>query len=167
MAGILPSGNGGAERPPCPWFLQNPTQFQDLQVLWWGEIKLISHNRLEVPMTFFFSSVQFSSVQSLSCVWLFATPWTAVRQAFLSITNFWSLFKLIFTMLMMPSDHLILCCPHFLLPSIIPSIRVFSNESVLHMRWPKYWGFSFSITPSNEHLGLISFRMDCLDPLAV
>ena len=101
-----------------------------------------------------------SSVQSLSCVQLFATPWTAACQASLSITNSWSLLKLISIELVMPSNHLILCCPLLLLPSIFPSIRVFSSESVLHIRWPKYWCFSFSISPSNEYSGLISFRID-------
>ena len=109
----------------------------------------------------------FSSVQSLSCVQLFATPWTTARQASLSITNSESLPKLMPTESVMPSNHLILCHPLLLLPSIFPSIRVFSNESTLRMRWPKYWSFSFSISPSNEHPGLISFRMDCLDLLAV
>ena len=103
----------------------------------------------------------FSSVQSLSCVWLFATPWTAARQASLSITNSRSLLKLMSIELVMPSNHLILCCPLLLLPSIFPSIRVFSNELALGIRWPKYWSFSFNISPSNEHPGLISFRMDC------
>ena len=100
-------------------------------------------------------------------VQLFVTPWTAARQASLSITNSQSLPKLISIESVMPSNHLILCRPLLLPPSIIPSIRVFSNESVLCMRWPKYWSFSFSITPSNEHPGLISFRMDWLDLLAV
>ena len=109
----------------------------------------------------------FSSVQSLSCVWLFRTPWIAARQASLSITNSRSLLKLMSIEWVMPSSHLILCCPLLLLPPIPPSIRVFSNESILHMRWPKYWSFSFSISPSNEHPGLISFRMDWLDLLAV
>ena len=106
------------------------------------------------------------SVQSLSRVWLSATPWTAARQVFLSITNSQSLLKLISIMWVMPSNHFILCHPLLLLPSIFPSIRVFSNESALHIRWPKYWSFSFSISPSKEHLGLI-FRMDWLDLLAV
>ena len=109
--------------------------------------------------------IQFSSVQSLSRVQLFATLWIAARQASLSITNTRSLLKLISIELVMPSSHLILCRPLLLLPPIPPSIRVFSNESVLHMRWPEYWSFSFSISPSNEHLGLISFRMDWLDLL--
>ena len=92
-----------------------------------------------------------SSVQSLSCVRLFATPWTAAHQASLSITNSWSLLKLMFIKSVMPSNHLILCRPLLLLPSIFHSIRVFSSESVLHIRWPKYWSFSFSISPSSEH----------------
>ena len=108
-----------------------------------------------------------SSVQSLSGVWLFVTPWTAAYQASLSITNSWSLLKLMSIELVMPSNHLILCYPLLLLPSIIPSTRVFSNELVLCMRWPEYWSFSFSISPSNEHPGLISFRMNWLDLLAV
>ena len=113
-----------------------------------------------------FSSIclfQFSSVQSLSRVWLFETPWTAARQASLSITNSLSLLKLRSIELVMPSNHLILCHPLLLLPPIPPSIRVFSNESTLRMRWPEYWSFSFHISPSNEHTGLTSFRMDCLD----
>ena len=114
---------------------------------------------------FFFLIFQFSSVQLLSHVRLFATPWIAARQASLSITNSWSLPKLIKSV--MPSSRLILCHPLLLLPPIPPSIRVFSNESALHMRWPKYWSFSLSISPSKEHPGLISFRMDWLDLLAV
>ena len=111
--------------------------------------------------------VQFTSVQCLSCVQQFAPSWTAARQASQSITKFWSLFKLMSVESVMPSNHLILCHPLFLLPWIIPSIRVFSNESVLCIRWPKDWSFSFSISPSNEYSGLISFRMDWLDLLAV
>ena len=107
------------------------------------------------------------SVQSLSRVQLFATPWTAVRQASLSITNSQSSLKLMSIESVMPSNHLILCHPLLLPPSILPSIRVFSNESVLHIRWPKYWSFSFSISPSNEYSGLISFRIDWLDLHAV
>ena len=112
-------------------------------------------------------NVQFSSVQSLSHVQLFVTSWTIARQASLSITNSWSLFKLIFIESVMPSNHLILCCPLLLLPSIFPSIRVFSNEWAFRIRWPNYWSFSFDISPSNEHPGLISFRMDWLDLFAV
>ena len=110
-----------------------------------------------------FLMIRFSSVQSLSRVRLFVTPWTAARQASLSITNSWSPPK---PMLMMPCNYLILSHPLLLLPSIFPSIRVFSNESALRMRWPEYWSFSSSISPSNEHPGLISFRMDWLDLLA-
>ena len=110
---------------------------------------------------------QFSSVQSLSHVQLFATPWTAARQTSLSITNSRSLLKLMSIESVMPPNHLILCRPLLLLPSIFPSIRVFSNESTLRITWPKYWSFSFSISPSNEYSGLISFRMDWLDLLAV
>ena len=106
-------------------------------------------------------------VQSLSRVPLFATSWTAARQASLSFTISWSLFKFMSTESEMPSNHLILCHPLLLLPSIFPSIRVFSNELALHIRWPKYWSYSFNISPSNEHPGLISFRMDWLDLLAV
>ena len=108
-----------------------------------------------------------SSVQSLSQVWLFETPWITARQASLSITNFQSLLKLMSIQSVMPSNHLILCRPLLLLTSIFPSISVFSNESALHIRWPKYWSFSFSISPSKEHPGLISFRMDWLDLLVV
>ena len=107
--------------------------------------------------------IQFSSVQLLSWVWLFATPWTAALQASLSITNSQSLLRIMSIELVMPSNHLILCKPLLLLPSI----RDFPTESVLHIRWPKYWSFSFSISPSNEYSGLISFRMDWLDLLAV
>ena len=113
----------------------------------------------------FYLKAAFSSVQSLSCVQLFATPRTAAHQASLSITNSQSLLKLLSIESVMPSNHLILCRP-LLLPSIFPSIRVFSSESALRIRWPEYWSFSFSISPSNEHPGLISFRMGCLDLLA-
>ena len=113
-----------------------------------------------------FPLYQFSSVQSLSCVQLFVTPWTAAHQAYLSITNSQSLLKLISIESLMPSN-LIFCCPLLLLPSIFPSTRVFSNESVLHIRWPKHWSFSFSISASNEYSGLIPFRIDWLDLLAV
>ena len=101
-----------------------------------------------------------SSVQSLSHVWLFATPWITAHQASLSITNSRSLFKLMFHQVVMPSNHLILCRPLLLPPSIFPSIRVFSNESALGIRWPKYWSFSFCISPSNDYSGLISFRIE-------
>ena len=110
---------------------------------------------------------QFSSIQSLSLVRLFANPWTAACQASLSVTSSQSLLKLMSIKSVMPSHHLILCQPLLLPPSIFPSIRVFSNESVLCIRWPNYWSFSFNISPSNEYLGLISFRMDWLDLLAI
>ena len=110
--------------------------------------------------------LKFSSVQSLSRVWLFATPWIAAGQASLSITNFRSPPKPMSVESVMPSNHPILCHPLLLLPSIFPSFRVFSNDSALRIRWPKYWSFSFNISPSNEHPGLISFRMDWLDLLA-
>ena len=109
--------------------------------------------------------ISVSSVQSLSCVQLFMTPWTAACQAFLSFTIFWSLLKLRSIELVVPSNHLIFCSPFLFLPSVFPSIRVFSNELALHVRWPKYW--SFSISPSNEYSGLISFRMDWFDLLAI
>ena len=109
----------------------------------------------------------YSSIQLLSRFWLFETPWTAAHQAFLSITNSWSPPKPMSIESVMPSNHLILCHPLLLLPSILPSVRVFSNESALRIRWPKYWSFSFSIIPSNKHPGLISSRMDWLDLLAV
>ena len=111
--------------------------------------------------------MQLNLVQSLCPVWLFVTPWIAACQASLSITNSQSLLKLTSIESVMPSNHLIFCHPLLLPPSVFPSIRVFSNESVLHIRWPKYWSFSFNISPSNEHPGLISFRMDWLDLLVV
>ena len=121
------------------------------------------HHFFSTPLNFF----QFRAVQSLSHVWVFETPWTTAHQASLSITNSQSLLKLMSIELVTPSNHLILYCKRLLLPSIFPSLRVFSNESVLHIRWPKYWSFSFSISPSSEFSGLISFRMDWLDLLAV
>ena len=119
-----------------------------------------------IKIFLFWWNIQFS-VQSLSYVQLFATPWIAALQASLSITNSRSSIRLMSIDLVIPSSHLILCCPLFLLPPIPPSIRVFSNESTLCIRWPKYWSFSFSIIPSKEIPGLISFRMDWLDLLAV
>ena len=124
----------------------------------------------QIIIIWFFPSmicIQFSSVQLLSHVQLFATPWIAAHQASLSITSSRSLLKLMSIESVMPSSHFILCHPLFLLPPIPPSIRVFSNESTLRMRWPKYWNVSFNISPSNEHPGLITFRMDWLDLLAV
>ena len=114
-----------------------------------------------------FSSVNYSFTVQFRWVWQFETPWTTVHQASLSITNSRSLLKLMPIESVMPSNQLILSCPLLLLPSISPSIRVFSNESALHIRWPKYWDFSFNISPSNEYSGLIFFRMDLLDLLAV
>ena len=145
-----------------------------LSQVFWGEkkgtlmMKLrsmqhISHNLLSVQSSMY----QFSSVHSFSHVRLFATPWIAACQAFLSITNSQSSLKLMSIESVMPSSHLVLCHPLLLLPPTPPSIRVFSNESTLCMRWPKYWSFSFSIIPSKEIPGLISFRMDWLDLLAV
>ena len=112
-------------------------------------------------------SYPLKSIQSLSYIWLFVTPWSAACQASLSITKSWSLLKLMPSQLVMPSNPLVLCCPLLLLPSIFPSTRVFSNQSVLCIRQPNYWSFSFSISPSNEYLGLISFRIDWLDLFAV
>ena len=122
--------------------------------------------RIETRLIHFSPAPFFSSVQLLSLVWLFAIPSTAAHQGSLSITNSWSLLKLMSIELVVPSNHLILCCPLLLLPSIFPSIRVFSNESLRHIKWPKYWSFSFSISLSNEYSGLISFRMDWFDLLA-
>ena len=122
---------------------------------------------MENRQCYYFSNNYISSVQSLSHIPLFAIPWAAARQASLSITNSWSSLKLTSIELVMPSSHLILCRPLLFLPPIPPSIRVFSNESAPCIRWPKYWSFSFNISPSNEHSGLISFRMDWLDSLAV
>ena len=113
------------------------------------------------------SIINFSSVQSLSRVRLFATPATAAHQASLSITNSWSLLKLMSIKSVMPSNHLILCHPFLIPPSIFPSIRVFSNERVLHIRWPEYWSFSLNVSPSKEYSRLISFRMDWLDLLVI
>ena len=144
LLGIGPGADDETEwiRWPC-------TALQELSI-YWGRKMLIS-----------------CSVLSLCCVQLFETPWTAAHQAFLSITNSWSLLKLMSIESVMLSSYLILCCPLLLLPSIFHSIRVSSNESVLHIRWPKDWSFSFNISPSNEYPGLISFRMDWLDLLAV
>ena len=160
---------------PTPVFLPGKFQGQRSLVGYssWGhkELDATEHRTLFwfVQFCLFFSTFisHFSSIQSLSHVWLFATPWTAARQASLSITNSPSLLKLMSIELVKPSNHLILCRPLLLLSSIFPSIRVFFNESALHIRWPKDWSFSFSISPSNEHPGLISLRMDWLDLLAV
>ena len=132
-------------------------------------VPCLGHPQLpHMPLHFLLRcSVQFSSVQLLSCVRLFATPWTAACQAPLSAINSWSLLKLMSIQSVTPSNHFILCRPLLLPPSLFPSIKVFSSESVSCIRWPKYWSFSFSISPSNEYSGLISFRMDWLDLLAV
>ena len=134
------------------------TKSQTWLIYWTHRPKLISFKLIPASSLF----PQFSSVQSLGHVRLFATPWTAARQASLSITNSWSPHKLMSIESVMPSNHLILCCALLLLPSIFPSIRVFSNESSLRIRWPKYWSFSFNISPTNEYPGLISFSMDWL-----
>ena len=136
------------------WYMSCPISTLELKI-----------NFLKQMTCLYFTT--FSSVQSLSRVQLFATPWTAPCQASLSITNSRSLPKLMSIESVMPSNHLILCRPLLLLPSIFPNIRVLSNESALRIRWPEYWSFSFNISPSNEHPGLISFRMDWLDLLAV
>ena len=141
-----------------------PVLTHQWQFIIWTQPK---HHHLPPSHTFSLCVFFLSSVQSLSPVWLFATPWTAARQASLSITNSRSLLKLMSIESVMPSNHLILCRLLLLPPSIFPSIRVFSSESVLHIRWPKYWCFSISISPSNEYSGLISFRIDWLDLLAV
>ena len=130
-------------------------------------LDFLIYNMGEIMLVLFWDLSDISSVQSLSHVQLFGTPWIAAHQASLSITNSQSLLKLMSIESVMPSSHLIFCCPFLLLPPIPPSIRVFSNESTLRMRWPKYWSFSFSISPSIEHPGLISFRMDWLDLPAV
>ena len=117
--------------------------------------------------TTFFDHIVTSLVRSLSHVWLFAAPWSAAWQASLSFTITWSLLKLMSIESVMPTNHLLLCHPLLLLPSILPSIKVFSNESALHIRWPKYWSFSFSISPSNEYSGLISSKIDWYGLLAV
>ena len=138
---------------------------------WWAKVHGVEESdmtqRLNNNINIASDTQWFSSVQSLSRVILFATPWTAARQASLSITNSRSSLKLMSIESLMPSNHLILCRPLLLLPSIFPSIKVFSNESVLPIRWTKYWSFSFNITPSNEHSGLICFKMDWLDLLAI
>ena len=150
----------GLKRGACPIYWRMFSSIPGLHPLDASGIPpLVSHDNQKCPSV--------SSFQWLSCVRLFATPWTAARQASLSITNSRSLLKLMSIELVMPSSHLIVCHPLLLLPSLFPSIRVFSNESSLCIRWPKYWSFSFSISPSNEHPGLISFRMDWLDLLAV
>ena len=144
--------------------LKNPIKSaKKLLKLWVNLSRLQKKSQWTKELCFYIAVV----VQSLSRVWLCGTPWTATCQASLSFIISQSLLKLISIESVMPSNDLVLCCPLLLLPSIFPSIRVFSNESALHIRWPKYWSFSFSTSPSNEHSGLISFRMDWLDLLAV
>ena len=140
------------------WYMEQSLLCKHGAWLWWRKEWMT----MKLHFTF-----QFSSVQSLSCVWLFATPWITARQASLSITNSRSSLKLMCIESVMPSSHLILCHPLLLLPPIPPSITVFSNESTLRMRWPKYWSFIFNISPSKKHPGLISFRMAWMDLLAV
>ena len=146
---------------PC---LQEASKLKGVKIAWLLPSESLGLNS-QAPLCL--PSNMFSSVQSLSRVRLFATPWIAARQASLSITISQSSLRLTSIEFVMPSSHLILCRPLLLLPPIPPSIRVFSNESTLHIRWPKYWSFSFNIGPSNEYPGLISFRMDWLDLLAV
>ena len=140
---------------------------QLIQPLWKTEWSFLRKLKIELPYDPASPLLEISSVQLLSHVQLFVTPWTAARQAPLSITSSWSSTKPMFIKLVMPSNHLILCHPLLLLPSIFPSIRIFSNKSALCIRWPKYWSFSFNISPSNEHPGLISSRMDWLYLLEV
>ena len=160
---VTPSTNNGGNRSHkcfcCSQYDIICLSFSIIRSCW------ILHSTASSPMQK--ARFQFSSVQSLSHVWLFATPWTAARQASLSINNSRSPPKPMSIESVMPSNHLILCRPLLLLPSIFPSIRVFSSESDLHIRWPKYWSFSFNISPSNEHPGLTSFKIDWLDLLAV
>ena len=153
----------GEERSMISWELGEGRREGGISKKWWGVMLMFTIFVLMIVLWV----CQFCLVKSLSRVWLFSTPWTAARQASLSITNFLSLLKLMSIELVMPFNHLILCHLLLLLPSIFPSIRVFSNESVLRIRWPKYLSFSFSISASNEYSGLISFRIDQYDLLAV
>ena len=182
-----PTSPGPGNWPECAWKSQriDSTDESSFPFSFWlwrtednGERQFLSHAKPSSLRMFLNAYITgaifllqllrcFSSVQSLSCVRFFVTPWTAAHQASLSITNSCSLPKPMSIESMMPYSHLILCCPLLLPPSIFPSIMVFSSESTLHMRWPKYWSFSFNISPSNEHPGLISFRMDWLDLPAV
>ena len=147
----------GLQFPLCSFHVSNSIYY--LLIFTWFPSSPLKWNIFFKP--------NFSWVQLLSGVRLFATPWTAVCQASLSIINSWSLLKFMSIESVMPYNHLMLCHPLLLLPSIFPSIKIFSSESALHIRWPKYWSFSFNISPSNEYTGLISFRMDWLDLLAV
>ena len=141
----------------CEWI----TTIKLINITSHGYFFFFSHIYLFFDVGFYWVlCIQFSSVCSLSCVWLFATPWTAARQGPLSITNSWKSPKPMFIESVMPSNHLILCHPLLLLPSIFPSTTIFSKESYRHIKWPKYWSFSFNISPSNEYSGLIFFRID-------
>ena len=142
-------------------------EFRPILIQWSKKRKPQTNLNLQFPKTRYYYICLFSSVQSISRVWLFSIPWTAAHQASLSITNSWSPPKLMSNELVMSSSHLILCRPLLLLPSIFPSIRVFSIELVLRIRWSKYWSFSFSFSPSDEYSGLISFTIDLLDLLAI
>ena len=155
----------GEERSPGIWVQFSSVQLISRVLLFVTPWTVVCQASLPSPTPRI--SVQLSSVQTFSHVRLFVIPWIIARQDSLSISNYRSLLKLMPVKSVMPSSHLILCHPLLILPPIPPSIRVFSNESTLHMKWPKYWSFSFSISPSNEHPGLISFRMDWLDLLAV
>ena len=155
-------GEGNGNPLQCS-YLKNPRNGG----AWWAVVYGVAQSRIRLKWLSSSSSstcigrtYQFNSIQLLSCVWLFATPWTAAHQASLSIINSQTLLKLMSFEAVMPSNHLILCRPLLLPPSIFPSIRVFSSESALHIRWPKYWSFIFSISPSNEYSGQISFRLD-------
>ena len=159
----------GKESDTTEWLNNKPTACKYMNLEAWTLFlhSISSGESVLCVWTCHLGSLTFISVQSLSCVQLFATPWITALQASLSITNSRSSLRLMSIESVMPSSHLIFCHPLLLLPPIPPSIRVFSNESTLRMRWPKYWSFSFSISPSNEHPGLISFRMDWLDLLAI
>ena len=159
----------GPRRSPKHFPEPNLYQEKAMFTVWWSTVGLIHYSFLNPSETI--TSEKYAQkiylLFSRSVIWLFETPWTAARQVSLSFTISQSLLKLMSIESVMPSNHLIFCRPLLLLPSIFPSIRVFSNESVLHIIWPKYWSLSFSISPSNEFSGLISLRIDCFDLLAV
>ena len=176
LQGIFPTQGSNPGLSHCRWIFYQPSHQGSPRILEWVAYPVSSVSSrpasqadslplsyqgspVTTPLNYFFWHAVVV-VQSPSHVWLFATPWTAARQVSLSFTTHRNLFKLMSFESMMPSNHLILCCPLLLLPSIFPSIRVFSNELALCIRWPKYWSFSFSISPSNEYSGLISFKTD-------